>query len=97
MEETRMLKKENHLCLVMVVDVVADAASANIHNKEDHAEVTLGILIKIPHKNPLDLSPILFGRIKMFSKFIFLCLQNMVSVQQEEYIILPHHSHPHPS
>ena len=69
----------------------------SMYIKEDRAEVTLGILIKIPHKNPLDLSPIWLGRIKMFSKFIFLCLQNMVSVQQEEYIILPNHSHPHPS
>ena len=58
--------------------------------KEDRAKVTFGILIKIPHKNPLDLSPIWLGRIKMFSKTIFLCPQNMVSVQQEEYIILPH-------
>ena len=54
-------------------------------NKEDHAEVTLGILIKIPPNLLLDLSPITFGRIKMFSKFIFLCLQNMVSGQQVEY------------
>ena len=68
-----------------------------LHTKEDSAEVTFGILIKIPHKNPLHLSPIWLGRIKMFSKFIFLCLQNMVSVQQEEYIILPHDCHFHPS
>ena len=61
--------------------------------KEDHEEVTLGILIKI-HPNLLDLSPITFGRIKMFSKFIFLCLQNMVSGQQVEYINLPRPSHP---
>ena len=63
-------------------------------NKEDHAEVTLGILIKIPPNLLLDLSPITFGRIKMFSKFIFLCLQNMVSGQQVEYINLPRPSHP---
>ena len=50
-------------------------------NKEDHAEVTLGILIKIPHRTHLDLSLIRLGRIKIFSKFIFLCLQNMVSGQ----------------
>ena len=56
--------------------------------KEDRAEVTLGILIKIPPNLLLDLSPITFGRIKMFSKFIFLCLQNMVSGQQEKYIIM---------
>ena len=30
----------------------------------------------------------------MFSKFIFLCLQNMVSGQQVEYINLPRPSHP---
>ena len=47
--------------------------------KEDRAEVTLGILIKIPPNLVLDLSPITLGRIKMISKFIFLCLQNMVS------------------
>ena len=62
--------------------------------KEDHAEVTLGILIKIPPNLLLDLSPITLGRIKMFSKFIFLCLQNMVSGQQVEYINLPSPSHP---
>ena len=62
--------------------------------KEDRAEVTLGILIKIPPNLLLDLSPITFGRIKMFSKFIFLCLQNMVSGQQVEYINLPRPSHP---
>ena len=62
-------------------------------NKEDRAEGTLGILIKIPHKNPLDLSPIWLGRIKMFSKFIFLCLQNMVSGQQVGCTVasLPNH------
>ena len=58
-----------------------------MYNKEDRAEVTLGISIKIPHEKPLDLSLIWLGRIKMFTKLIFLCLQNMVSVQQEEYII----------
>ena len=58
-------------------------------NKEDHAEVTLGILIKIPPNLLLDLSPITFGRIKMFSKFIFLCLQNMVSGQLVEYRLRP--------
>ena len=63
-------------------------------NKEDHAEVTLGILIKIPPNLLLDLSPITFGRIKMFSKFVFLCLQNMVSGQQVEYINLPSPRHP---
>ena len=47
--------------------------------KEDRAEVTLGNLIKIPPNLLLDLSPMTFGRIKMFLKFIFLCLQNMVS------------------
>ena len=62
--------------------------------KEDHAEVTLGILIKIPPNLLLDLSPITFGRIKMFSKFIFLCLQNMVSGQQVDYINLARPSHP---
>ena len=66
-------------------------------SKEDHAEVTLGILIKIPPNLRLDLSPISFGRIKnMFSKFIFLCLQNMVSGQQVEYINLPCPSPSHP-
>ena len=30
----------------------------------------------------------------MFSKFIFLCLQNMVSGKQVEYINLPSPSHP---
>ena len=34
------------------------------------------------------------GRIKMFSMFIFLCLQNMVSGQQVEYINLSCRSHP---
>ena len=62
--------------------------------KEDRAKVTLGNLIKIPPNLLLDLSPITFGRIKMFSKFIFLCLQNMVSGQQVEYINLPRPSHP---
>ena len=56
--------------------------------------VTLGILIKIPPNLLIDLTPITFGRIKMFSKFIFLCLQNMVSDQQVEYIIVPLPSHP---
>ena len=65
-----------------------------ICTKEDRAEVTLGNLIKIPPNLLLDLSPITFGRIKMFSKFIFLCLQNMVSGQQVEYINLPRPSHP---
>ena len=65
--------------------------------KEDRAEVTLGILIKIPPNLLLDLSPITLGRIKMFLKFIFLCLQNMVSGQQEKYIIIPHPSQPLPS
>ena len=65
--------------------------------KEDRAEVTLGNLIKIPPNLLLDLSPKKFGRIKMFLKFIFLCLQNMVSGQQEKYIIIPHPSQPHPS
>ena len=63
-------------------------------NKEDHAEVTLGILIKIPPNLLLDLSPITLDRIKMFSKFIFLCLQNMVSGQQVEHINLPCPRHP---
>ena len=73
---------------------VLETLSGWVYIKEDHAEVTLGILIKIPHKNPLDLSPIWLGRIKMFSKFIFLCLQNMVSVQQVEYNVIPLPSHP---
>ena len=60
-----------------------------MYNKEDRAEVTLGISIKIPHEQPLDLSPIWLGRTKMFLKFIFLCLQSMVSGQQVEYIIIP--------
>ena len=47
--------------------------------KEDRAKVTLGNLIKIPPNFLLDLSPITLGRMKMFSKFIFICLQNMVS------------------
>ena len=63
--------------------------------KEDRAVVTLGILIKIPPNLLLDLSPITLGRIKMFSKFTFLCLQNMVSGQQLKYIILPHPGQPH--
>ena len=62
--------------------------------KEDRAEVTLGILMKIPPNLLLDLSPITLGRLKMFSNFIFLCLQNMVSGQQVRYINLPHPSHP---
>ena len=45
-----------------------------MYTKEDLAEVTLGILIKIPPNLLLDLSPITLGRIKMFSKFMFLCL-----------------------
>ena len=65
-----------------------------VASKEDRAEVTLGILIKIPPNLLLDRSPITFGRIKMFSKFIFLCLQNMVSGQQVEYINLLRPSHP---
>ena len=68
--------------------------SDRVYSKEDRAEVTLGNLIKIPQNILLDLSPITFGRIKMFSKFIFLCLQNMVSGQQVEYINLPRPSHP---
>ena len=63
-------------------------------NKEDHAEVTLGILIKILPNLLLDLSTITLGRVKMFSMFIFLCLRNMVSGQQVEYINLPRPSHP---
>ena len=47
--------------------------------KEDRAEVTLGNLIKITPNLLLDLSSITLGRIKMFVKLIFLCLQNMVS------------------
>ena len=70
-------------------------SNSKLLNKEDRADITLGISIKIPYEKPLDLSLIWLGRIKMFSQFIFLCLQNMVSVQQEEYIILPHLSHPH--
>ena len=65
--------------------------------KEDRAEVTLGNLIKIPPNLLLDLSAITLGRIKMFLKFIFLCLHNMVSGQQEKYIIIPHPSQPLPS
>ena len=57
----------------------------------------MGNLIKIPPNLLLDLSPITLGRIKMFLKFIFLCLQNMVSGQQEKYIIIPHPSQPLPS
>ena len=45
-----------------------------LHTKEDRPEVTLGILIKIPHKIHLDLSPIRLARLKTLSKFIFLCL-----------------------
>ena len=73
------------------------SGEANLLIKEDRAEVTLGNLIKIPPNLLLDLSPITLGRIKMFLKFIFLCLQNMVSGQQEKYIIIPHPSQPHPS
>ena len=65
--------------------------------KEDRAEITLGNLIKIPPNLLLDLSSITLSRIKMFLKFIFLCLQNMVSGQQEKYIIIPHPSQPLPS
>ena len=65
-----------------------------MHIKEDCAEVTLGILIKILPNLLLDLSPITLGRVEMFSMFIFLCLQNMVSGQQVEYINLPSPSHP---
>ena len=61
---------------------------------EDRPEVTLGILIKIPQNLLLDLSSVTFGRIKMFSKFTFLCLQNMVSGQQVDYINLARPSHP---
>ena len=68
--------------------------SITLDTKEDRAVVTLGILIKIPQNLLLDLSPITFGRIKMFSKFIFLCLQNMVSGQQVDYINLACPSHP---
>ena len=57
----------------------------SMYIKEDRAEVTLGILIKIPPNFLLDLSLITLGRIKMFPKFILLCLQNMVSGQQVEY------------
>ena len=63
--------------------------------KEDRDEVTLGILIKIPPNLLLDLSLITLGRIELISKFIFLCLQNMVSGQQVEYINLLRPSHPH--
>ena len=38
-----------------------------VDNKEDRAEVTLGILIKMPPNLLLDLSPITLGRIKMFN------------------------------
>ena len=65
--------------------------------KEDRAEITLGNLIKIPPNLLLDLSSITLSRIKMFLKFIFLCLQNMVSGQQEKYIIIPHPSQALPS
>ena len=40
----------------------------SVNIKEDREEVTLGILIKIPPNLLLDLSPITFGKIKMFSK-----------------------------
>ena len=70
---------------------------SRVNNMEDRVEVTLENLIKIPPNLLLDLSPITLGRIKMFLKFIFLCLQNMVSGQQEKYIIIPHPSQPHPS
>jgi len=73
------------------------ATLLTVCNKEDRAEVALGILIKIPPNLVLDLSLITLGRIKMFLKLIFLCLQNMVSGQQEKYIIIPHPSQPHPS
>ena len=51
------------------------------------------IFIKIPQKLHLDLSLKRLGRLKIFSKFIFLCPQNMVSVQRVEFIILPLISH----
>ena len=77
-----------------IFNVEKFGVSCTLYSKEDRAEVTLGILIKIPPNLLLDLSPITFGRIEMFSKFIFLCLQNMVSGQQVEYINLPCPSHP---
>ena len=72
-------------------------ALPKLNSKEDHAVVTLGILIKIPPNLLLDLSPITLGKIKIVLKFILLCLQNMVSGQQEKYIIIPHPSQPLPS
>ena len=47
-----------------------------VYTKEDGAEVTLGISIKIPHTIHLNLSQIRLRRIKMLSylKFIYLCL-----------------------
>ena len=41
-----------------------------MHNKEDRVDVTMGILIKIPHTIHLDLFLSRLGRIKMFSKFL---------------------------
>ena len=32
-----------------------------VYSEEDHAEVTLGILIKIPYEKPLDLSDEMVG------------------------------------
>ena len=49
-----------------------------LNTKEHRGVVTLGILIKMTPNLFLDLSTITLGRIKMFLKFIFLCLQNMV-------------------
>ena len=43
-----------------------------VNTKEDSADDTFGILIKIPHTIHLDLSLIRLGRIQIFSKFIFL-------------------------
>ena len=56
----------------VIPDLILSADIMSI--KEDRPEVTLGILIKIPHKIHLDLSPIRLARLKTLSKFIFLCL-----------------------
>ena len=77
-----------------VLRALCRCGGEGVWSKEDHVEVTLQILTKIPRNLLLDSSPITLGRIKMFSKFIFLCLQNMVSGHQVEYINLPCPSHP---
>ena len=52
-------------------------------NKEDSAEVTVGLWEKYPIENKAGQDK------KKLSKFILFCLQNMVSCQQVENTIVP--------